>query len=116
MHDGLERDCHWTSFNFFNQTPDDRFAVKGDLSDIVAAQYEFVKAPTRLGDIILFFYGDKLIHSCVYIAADVVFTKNGVGVGIPFIVEKMDNVVSYYQEQCGGIVGLAFCRRKVPAA
>ena len=111
FHDGLNRDCHWASFNFFNDPPDNRFAVQGDISAIVASEYIFVKAPTQLGDVILFFDGDKLIHSCAYIADDVVFTKNGVGVGVPFILEKLDNVVAFYQEQCRTI-SLAFCRRK----
>jgi hypothetical protein len=115
--DGLKRDCHWASFNFFNDPPDNRFAVKGNISSILPAEYDPVKGPTRLGDIILFFNGDLLIHSCVYIADDVVFTKNGGGTGVPFIIEKLDDVVSYYQEQWGS-VRVAFCRKKtnMPAA
>lgn len=111
FNDGLKRDCHWASFNFFNDPPDNRFAVTGNMSSIVPVEYGSVKSPTRLGDVILFFNGDTLIHSCVYIADDVVFTKNGAGVGVPFIIEKLDDVVSYYREQWGS-VRLAFCRKK----
>jgi hypothetical protein len=114
FNDGLKRDCHWASFNFFNDPPDNRFAVLGNVSSIVPAEYGSVKSPTRLGDVILLFNGETLIHSCVYIADDVVFTKNGAGVGVPFIIEKLDDVVSYYREQWGS-VRLAFCRKKVIA-
>ena len=112
FHDGLNRDCHWASFNFFNDPPDNRFAVGGTMSTTVPEEYEAVNAPTRLGDVILIFDGNhKLIHSCVYIADDIVFTKNGMGEGVPLILDKMDNVVSFYMNQYGG-TGLAFCRKK----
>ena len=36
------------------------------------------------------------IHSCVYLADDLVFTKNGRSPTQPWVVMKLDDVVAYY--------------------
>jgi hypothetical protein len=36
------------------------------------------------------------IHSCVYLADDLVFTKNGRSPTQPWVVMKVDDVVTYY--------------------
>ena len=107
--DGVGRDCIWASLNFFNEQPDDHIAEKMDR--MMAQDYEPIKSPAQLGDLVLMFNGEKLVHSCVYIAGDVVFTKNGVGTGDPFVLEKMDDVLGRYRCIFSDI-RLGFCRRK----
>jgi len=107
--DGVGRDCIWASLNFFNEQPDDHIAVK--LDRMMVQDYEPIKSPAQLGDLVLLFNGEKLVHACVYLAGDVVFTKNGVGTGDPFVLEKMDDVLGRYRCIYGD-VRLGFCRHK----
>jgi len=106
-----KRDCHWTSFNFFNDIPDDRFAKTSMIPDILAREYDVIANPIFLGDVIMILHENTGVHSCVYIADDVVFTKNGSQEGDPFILEKLENVIELYQQQYGS-VSLKFFRRK----
>ena len=104
------RDCHWASLNFFNAVPDD--GRNGTtLGNILPLDYVPVQIPTHLGDVVLLFNGERVVHSCVYIAGDIVFTKNGLGVGDPFVFEKMDDVAEHYRGLYGEI-HLGFCRHK----
>ena len=109
QHDELKHDCHWSALNFFNNPADDRM-VDG-IAAILTKEYDPISGPTQLGDVVLMFVGDRLVHSCVYIAGDMVFTKNGIGVGDPFVLEKLDDVTRCYRGIYGPI-RLAFCRRK----
>jgi hypothetical protein len=57
-----------------------------------------VQGPYHYGDVIFFMDGTSgnAIHSCVYLADDLVFTKNGRSPTQPWVVMKLDDVVSYY--------------------
>ncbi len=77
--DEVPRDCFWTAMNFFNETPDNRFSTqRGYLSSYLAAHYYLLSKATRYGDLI-FLLGEKdeALHAGVYIADDIIFTKNG---------------------------------------
>lgn len=107
----VSRDCHWTSFNFFNEVPEDRFGRGTDLTDLLT-EYKQIPSPAEFGDIILFVNLKKeLIHSCVYIADDIVFTKNGVGFGTPFIFERMQHVIDAFRQDAGDFT-MKYCRRR----
>jgi len=103
--------CHWASLNFFNDPSDDRIALNENLSATLANQYTPLNSTTHLGDVVLLFHDNELVHSCVYVAGDIVFTKNGAGDIAPFIFEHLDDVVDGYREMYGSIK-LGFCRRK----
>jgi hypothetical protein len=71
-------DCHWTCLNFFRTEPDMTYLDSSTVAVALKRDYELVPAPARLGDVILYTTdGENVVHSCVYIADDVVFTKNG---------------------------------------
>lgn len=107
------RDCHWASFNFFNDVPDNRFGRGTDLTALTVNEYKQIQSPTEFGDIIFFISPNKgLIHSCIYIADDIVFTKNGVGFGTPFIFERMGDVISTFKQEIGDFT-IKYCRRRV---
>jgi len=89
--------CHWSSLNFFRSTFDDSFAtVEGATKGFLENYYEIVGTP-RLGDILLFTLpSGGSIHSCVYVADDIVFTKNGISLSAPWILMSLEDVKAYY--------------------
>jgi hypothetical protein len=52
----------------------------------------------RFGDVLFFMDGNtgNAIHSCVYLADDIVYTKNGRSPTQPWVIMKLDDVVSFY--------------------
>ncbi len=95
---GIMPDCHWTSLNFFNYEPheyllDPRLATNRVLEDYVP-----VSPPYTYGDILFFLRtadGDAF-HSCLYLADDLVFTKNGRNQLSPWIVSTIEDVSRVY--------------------
>lgn len=83
-------DCRWTCLNFFADLPSDRFADPRTAVDRLNMFYYEVEPPYRFGDVIMIFEepsGD-FIHSCTYIADDIVFTKNGKAATRPWILQR----------------------------
>lgn len=110
--DGVRRDCHWTSFNFFTAQPDDRFG--GDVEAVMAlagTRFDPVSPPLQFGDVILLTLNDEVvIHSCNYIADNIVFTKNGSTASAPFVLDRLDDVLTLYR-LCGP-VAVQYMRHK----
>ena len=87
------RDCHWTTLNFFNDTPDDRFSDGEIVRQTLASEYQTVQSELRLGDVALMQTPEgKVVHSCVYIAGDYYFTKNGPSHISPWIFERLNDI------------------------
>jgi hypothetical protein len=90
-------DCHWTVLNFFNSRPDDRYK---DLEAVTVAflnNYYPVSGKPTFGDIIMFAKPDgSIIHSCVFIADDIVYTKNGASPNAPWILMSLGDVIAFY--------------------
>ncbi|PTX95522.1 hypothetical protein [Opitutus sp. ER46] len=92
-------DCHWTSLNFANADPDERFADIDVVRQTILDQYYPVYGEPRLGDLIMFVRPDSVvIHSCVYLADDLVFTKNGAAFSIPWIISPLSDVQAFYAD------------------
>ncbi len=90
-------DCHWTSLNFFNNPPDERFADIDNVRIAFETEYLAVAGSPVFGDIITFSKADgSIIHSCVYIADDIVFTKNGASEVMPWILMNLADVIAFY--------------------
>lgn len=71
-------DCHWTTFNFSSDTPDNRFNDPDYTIQYINKNYYQISAPSVYGDILLLLNDKKEIkHSAVFLADDLVFTKNG---------------------------------------
>ena len=91
-------DCHWNSMNFWNDPPDNRFADKAYVIRTLETDYDSVLDGFKFGDIILFMKSDtEAVHSAVYIADNIVFTKNGPSQHSPWIFMKMDVLTSHYE-------------------
>ena len=68
-------DCHWSTFNFCNDVPDNRFNDPAYAVDHIRKNFYQIAAPSLYGDIVLFMNDRQEVkHSAVYIADDIVFT------------------------------------------
>jgi hypothetical protein len=91
------RDCHWTSLNFFNVSPDDRFLNLDAVRDALLNDYQPFAGEPTMGDILMLFNESGAgVHSCVYLADGIVFTKNGSAPSVPWLLSRLDDVVAFY--------------------
>ena len=94
---GRYPDCHWTSLNFFNYRPEDRLFDTIGAELFVREHCDLGDGPYRFGDILFFTDAEgRAVHSCVYVAADFVFTKNGANVISPWLIMELSDVVDRY--------------------
>jgi hypothetical protein len=90
--------CLWTALNFFNRVPDDRFLDVGHALAVLKQDYYLVQANYRLGDVIAFVdENETIFHVAVYLADDLVFTKNGTTPMAPWAIMKLEDVVETYR-------------------
>jgi len=90
-------DCHWTSLNFFNNTPAGYYLDTRLASGALLANYEPAEGPRRFGDVLVFTVGDSVIHSCVFVADDIVYTKNGENILAPWVMQRLSDVSAIYR-------------------
>lgn len=89
--------CHWSTLNFFNETPDDRFANSDYISAYLATNYFQVARPTLYGDVVFLLDArNEAVHSAVHIAADIVFTKNGNNYAQPWMLMHLKDLLAMY--------------------
>ena len=106
-------DCHWTSLNFFNPVTQDYYLDVRLAANRLLENYTIVEPPYRFGDMICLLNTEgQAIHSCVYIADDVVFTKNGENNLRPWILMPLEDVKDYYSRDAAEVKGF---RKKPPA-
>ncbi len=95
--DDGQHDCHWTCLNFFTDPPDERYADSAVVKATLENEFVRVVGRPTLGDIFVFARPDgKVIHSCVYVADDIVFTKNGSSSVMPWILMNLSDVLAFY--------------------
>lgn len=79
-------DCHWTALNFFNRTIDPRMSDNAFASRFINENFYEVAKPGIAGDLVLLVNpAGQVVHSAVYLAHDIVFTKNGINFAQPWI-------------------------------
>lgn len=93
---GVLPDCHWTSLNFFNYEPHEYLLDSRMATNLVLEKFAPVKPPYRYGDILFLMDGGAAFHSCVYLADDMVFTKNGRNALSPWVIMKIPEVQKIY--------------------
>lgn len=90
-------DCHWTSLNFFNERPDERFSNIDFVRQTLLNDYYPVAGEPTYGDVMVLVQPNGVVvHSCVYLAAGIVFTKNGSPFSVPWLLGNLDAVVAFY--------------------
>ncbi len=90
-------DCHWTSLNFFNLTSNDVFLDPRLASEHLLKNYEVVDPPYRFGDVLCFLEEAEGLHTCVYVADDIVLTKNGDSILAAWALMQLKDVDSIYR-------------------
>jgi hypothetical protein len=102
-------DCHWSSMNYFNDPPDNRFSDPDYTVEYIKKNYYPLAKPTLHGDIVLVVKGGtEIVHSAVYLAQDIVFTKNGNNIQQPWTLMRMKDLLGQYEK--GGSLALSFYR------
>ncbi len=90
--------CLWTSLNFFLPKPDDRFLNDAVALKTLKEDYFIVEADFELGDIVAFLDEQgNLFHAAVYIADDILFSKNGISAMTPWTLMSIEDVKGYYR-------------------
>lgn len=88
--------CNWTAMNFFNDSTDNRYYDLDFCGDALQQNYTKTRQAT-FGDLIVFYRPDGFpIHMVVYIADDIVFTKNGSSTFHPWMLMKWDDLIADY--------------------
>jgi hypothetical protein len=90
-------DCHWTSLNFFNATPKDFYLDTRLAAAQLVENYVTVEAPYHYGDVLCFLDEGEGLHTCVYVADDIVLTKNGDSILAPWALMQIKDVESVYR-------------------
>ncbi len=95
-------DCHWSTMNFFSETPDNRFANPAYTTPYLLEHYYQVAKPCLYGDLVLILneHGNA-IHSGVYLADDLIFTKNGNNYAQPWKLMRLKELVRMYSINSG---------------
>lgn len=90
-------DCFWTAANYFHETPDDAFFNPEIVATYIQQQYESVSNPTY-GDIALFVDAGSRspVHAAVFLADDLMFTKNGYHYWTPWTINTRAELLDWY--------------------
>lgn len=104
-------DCFFTSMNFFNTTPDTNFFDRAYTASVLKSDYHSVERNPTFGDIVALSNGaNQIFHTCVYLAEDFVFTKNGADPEQPWVIMKLPDMLTlYYSTDRSGHI--SFLRR-----
>jgi hypothetical protein len=106
--------CFYTAVHFFDeQEPERPCADEPDMPALLARDYVPVHfVDRRFGDLVVFATPQgELIHAANYVAADVVFTKNGAAPQRPWVLQNIGAVLDLYRG-----TQMSLHRRRAPAA
>lgn len=113
---GILPDCHWTSLNFYNFDPHEYLLDARLATSQVLEQFVPVEPPYQYADVLFFLdnaTGDAF-HSCVHLADNLVFTKNGRNILSPWVIMRLDDVKKIYLFRGNGRVQ-GFRRKDIAA-
>ena len=92
-------DCHWSTFNFSNETPDNRFNDPAYAVQYIQKNFYQIAAPSLYGDILLLLNDkNEIKHSAVFLADDIVFTKNGNNYRQPWMLMRISDLLATYPD------------------
>lgn len=91
------RDCHWTSLNFFRDSGDTKSVNPANFAQELAANYFPISGDPRYGDVIILSVpSGEILHSAVFIADEIVFTKNGSTSIYPWMLSTIPDLLKQY--------------------
>jgi len=90
-------DCHWSTFNFSNIEPDNRYTNPQYTVEYITKNFYRIDAPSIYGDVVLY-ANDKneIKHSAVYLADDLAFTKYGDNYRQPWMIVRIADMQTMY--------------------
>lgn len=99
---GTFPDGYWTAFNFFEFWPDDEIETDTEsIENRLRSGYSLIVEPGKFGDLIVLRDPNDgaPMHACVYVADDIVYTKNGPSVFRPWTMSKLNSVVTTWSHR-----------------
>ncbi|MCB1204250.1 MAG: hypothetical protein KDN18_08310 [Verrucomicrobiae bacterium] len=97
--DGVLPDCHWTALNFFNYNSEAIYLDEFFAASRLMSGFKQVDPPYRFGDALVFVTEEmNAHHSCIYLGADLVYTKNGRSLYAPWTILHLNDVKSSYPD------------------
>lgn len=107
-------DCYWTALNFSRQQPSRRALDFDGIAYYLNSDYVSVVAPHRFGDVMaLLDQNGEFEHAYVYIADDIVFTKNGRSALYPWILMRESDMMVRYSDK--EVVRVGFRSKEIEA-
>jgi hypothetical protein len=90
-------DCHWTTFNFFSEQADDRFCRADEVLRTLEQDYHRIDGAPQYGDVVMLVVnGGEVIHTAIYLADELVFTKNCNSSCHPWMLMKLEDLRSFF--------------------
>ena len=96
--DGTFPDSFWTALNFFRYQPSDEFNDIESVMSYAQANYLPAQKPYGFGDLLIFSnpINKRTLHAAVVIADDIVYTKNSRSLLRPFMLMKIDDLLTRF--------------------
>lgn len=105
-------DCFFTAMNFFNEAPDTNYLNETYTKQVLDTDFERVTGRPTYGDLVAVRGpSGAVVHVCVYLAKNYVFTKNGVDRAQPWVLMRMTDMLTLYRASAAP-GQLTFFRRK----
>lgn len=96
----LLANCLWSSLNFFEDVPDDRYLDVAYALNALRTNYYVVEHGFQLGDIVALVDDEgDLFHVAVHLADGLMFTKNGTSPVSPWTIMTLDELKDFYQRR-----------------
>jgi hypothetical protein len=94
---GAQPDCFWTALNFFNDAADDSLLDPLTVEQSFRRDWRYVPGAPQLGDIAMFHDEREVAHhAAVYLADDILFSKNGSLLSKPWILARREQLAQLY--------------------
>ena len=93
--------CTYTALNYFSEQPDERMCDMGEARRVLETDYYPLPSnDPAYGDIIAIYdRQDHLLHTVVYIADELVFTKNGAHFQQPWLLMDFSDMLAMYPSE-----------------
>jgi hypothetical protein len=92
--------CHFSALNFFEATMDPRLTNMAVCAEILQRDYAPAEDAPRLGDVVLLLAPDgEVVHTCNVVAGELVFSKNGIGEGQPWVITPLSRAIQTYAQE-----------------
>jgi hypothetical protein len=91
------QNCFWTALNFFNEQPDAQYLDTVNVIRTLRTHYHEAEGERQFGDLVCLMDEKGLpAHICVFVADDVVFTKDGIDDRQPWVLIKIPDMLVEY--------------------